>query len=62
MVREKIKERFSGKTPHDTYLVKVVKKDGTVIEVKVISHKTENGHPTITGSILTKAQCVDEGG
>jgi PAS domain S-box-containing protein len=52
-----MKLKFYGDKSIQSYTVNLIKKDGSLVEVKVFSNLTINGHPTITGCILTKEQC-----
>lgn len=54
---QKADDRFSGKVKNDKYELTMKKKSGELIKVIIISSKTENGHSTVTGSILTDEQC-----
>jgi PAS domain S-box-containing protein len=58
---KRVEDRFSNRVSSERYKLNLIKKDGSLIEVTIISTRTENGHPTVTLSILTDIQC-DEGG
>jgi two-component system, sporulation sensor kinase A len=52
VVKKEIAERMSGVRPYAYYDVVAITKNGESIKVHIVSSKTENGHPTITGNIL----------
>lgn len=58
---KRVQDRLSNKVPTERYKLNLLKKDGALLNVTIISTRTENGHPTVTLSILTEIQC-DEGG
>jgi PAS domain S-box-containing protein len=58
---QRTKDRFSNKIPIAKYKLNLLRKDGTLLTATIISTRTENGHATVTLSILTETQC-DEGG
>ena len=49
--------KFEKLTTFTNYEVRLVKRDGSILVVKVFSNLTVNGHATITGCVLTKVQC-----
>jgi PAS domain S-box-containing protein len=53
---EKVKENMNKKIVGDTsvtcYETELLRTDGSVMPVRVASYNTQNGHPTITGSII----------
>jgi PAS domain S-box-containing protein len=54
---KRVKDRFSNRVPAEKYRLNLLQKDGTLIGVTIISTRTENGHATVTLSILTDMQC-----
>jgi PAS domain S-box-containing protein len=57
LITEKVNDRFTNKVLTDRYKLNLIKKDNTLINITIISARTENGHPTVTASILTDEQC-----
>jgi PAS domain S-box-containing protein len=52
LVRKNIHERITGIKPVAYYNAHVSSKEGRVFKVHIVSSRTENGHPTITGNVL----------
>jgi PAS domain S-box-containing protein len=61
LAKENMRRKFSGEVQTTCYEMNLITKSGRIIPARIASYRTDNGHPTITGSIVpltVEAQCL----